>query len=120
MQNGSTVSGVTQDGNVDAVGDARDRGVLLGLRRPLDAADVDVAADVARHGVEERLPVFLVRDAGVGLGRVLDEALTEHRVGLFRNGQDLFHIEKAGLDDIFLLKEQNFGIDRVKHFCFLQ
>ena len=32
--------GVTQDGNVDAVGDARDRGVLLGLRRPLDAADV--------------------------------------------------------------------------------
>ena len=112
--------GVTQDGNVDAVGDARDRGVLLGLRRPLDAADVDVATDVARHGVEERLPVFLVRDAGVGLGRVLDEALTEHRVGLFRNGQDLFHIEKAGLDDIFLLKEQNFGIDRVKHFCFLQ
>ena len=54
------------------------------------------------------------------IGRVLDEALTEHRVGLFRNGQDLFHIEKAGLDDIFLLKEQNFGIDRVKHFNFLQ
>ena len=35
---------------------------------------------------------------------------------LFLKQEDVI---KAGLDDIFLLKEQNFGIDRVKHFCFL-
>ena len=106
--------GIAQDGNVNAVGDAGGGGVFLGLTGPFDAAHLDVAADVGRHGVEKGGPVLFVGDFGADLGVVDDFALAEELVGFFAGGQHLLHVEQAGLDDVLLLEKQNFRLDHVK------
>ena len=89
--------------------------ILLGLRRPLNTADVHIAADVAGHGVEEALPVVIIRDAGADLGRVLDKALTHELIGLFRALQNLLHVQQTGLDNVLLLQKQDLRVDRMQH-----
>lgn len=109
---GQDRDGVAEDGNVDAVRDAGGGGVLLGLGGPLDTGDIHIAADVAGHGVEEGFPLRPFRDAQMDLRGILDLALPQHFIGILRDFQDHLHIQKTGLDLVFLLQKQNFGIDR--------
>jgi len=87
------------------------------MREIIDAAkdagvSAIIAADVAGHGVEEGFPLRPFRDAQMDLWGILDLALPQHFIGILRDFQDHLHIQKTGLDLVFLLQKQNFGIDR--------
>ena len=57
--------------------------------------------------------MLVIGDLGADLGMVDDFTLAEKLIGFFAGGQHLLHVEQAGLDNVFLLKKQNFRLDHI-------